>query len=315
MAHLLCASLSEPFAIDANAESALPPFLLRTRLSTESLLGATRFVPNSTEEALTATFASWNLLDAIMYQHMPDSPFQTGYLRELQLRRMIELVREPHVRTYVEVGMNGGHSLMAMLLANPRLHADVFDLFKWKYSWSAASLINATFPGRATFHEGWSHRTLPVFTREARTRGLTGDLMLVDGGHTFRAARADLEELQAIANAQTMVVTDDIGMPPGYAIKVLNRTGTLKIVERYGPFPRRSLHSPCMRAPASMPAERRKSGRMCPSWGFAVSRFGFPGRVQAAASSTTSGGSGGDASPKPSTSSGGGSLDRLSDQG
>ena len=150
MAHLLCASLSEPFAIDANAESALPPFLLRTRLSTESLLGATRFVPNSTEEALTATFASWNLLDAIMYQHMPDSPFQTGYLRELQLRRMIELVREPHVRTYVEVGMNGGHSLMAMLLANPRLHADVFDLFKWKYSWSAASLINATFPGRAT---------------------------------------------------------------------------------------------------------------------------------------------------------------------
>lgn len=44
--------------------------------------------------------------------------------------------------------------------------------------------------------------------------------MLVDGGHTFRAAHADLVELQSVANPATKVVIDDIGMAPGYVLKV-----------------------------------------------------------------------------------------------
>jgi len=174
--------------------------------------------------------------------------------------------------------MNGGHSLAAMLLANSAVRAHVFDLFKWRYSWPAAQLLNATFGGRATFYEGWSHKTLPGFTADARARGVHCDLMLVDGGHTFRAARADIEELQAVATARTRMVTDDIGMPPGYAIKVLNRTGVLSIEEVYGPFARRSKHSPCMRAPAQT-RSAPMGGRMCPLWGFAVSRFLRPGEV------------------------------------
>ena len=276
---LLLWSCGAPFDVDEHAADRLPPSLAAQRLSQEAFLGTPRLVPSSTEEALTAIFASWNLLDALMFQHMPSSPFQTGYLREIQLRRMVELVRRPVVKRYCEVGMNGGHSLMAMLLANPELSANVFDLFKWRYSWPAASLINSTFAGRVSFHDGWSHKTLPPFTAAARARGETCDLMLVDGGHTFRAARADIEELNAVANARTKVVTDDIGMPPGYAIKVLNRTGTLRIEEKYGPFPRRSRHSPCMRAPQGTPVEKRRSGRMCPNWGFAVSSFVHPGRI------------------------------------
>jgi hypothetical protein len=261
------------------AAAHLPPSLATQRLHIQSTLGTARLVPRTEDETLQAIFASWNLLDGLMYQHMPNSPFQTGYLREVQLRRMVQLARAPHVRTYCEVGMNGGHSLVAMLLANERLHAHVFDLFKWQYSWSAAHLINASFSGRASFYEGWSHRTLPRFVNDSRARGVTCDLLLVDGGHTFRAARTDIEELQAVANPQSKVMTDDIGMPPGYAIKVLNRTGTLIIEELYGPFPRGDRHSPCMRAPPGMASNQRKSGRMCPSWGFAVSRYGFPGRV------------------------------------
>lgn len=110
-------------------------------------------------------------------------------------------MQEPHARdllklvlptpTLTQVGMNGGHSLVAMLTANANLSAHVFDLFKWgylkragshnsriqlllacissalvdpcicvwrRYSWPAASLINSTFAGRVTFHEGWSHK-------------------------------------------------------------------------------------------------------------------------------------------------------------
>ena len=44
-------------------------------------------------------------------------------MRVPQVRRMLELVRADGVTTYCEVGMNGGHSLTAMLLANHRLRA------------------------------------------------------------------------------------------------------------------------------------------------------------------------------------------------
>ena len=174
---------------------------------------------------------------------------------------------------------DGGHSLAAVLLANADVRAHVFDLFKWKYSWPAATLLNASFGGRLDVHPGWSHQTLPPFTAAFRAKGLTCDLMLVDGGHTFRAARADIEELQAIATDRTLVVTDDIGMPPGFAIKVLNRTGVLRIEEVYGPYPRRTRHNPCMRAPQGTPEHRSRSGRMCPMWGFAVSRYRRPGEL------------------------------------
>ena len=270
--------MAPPFAaLDSFAP--LPPFLGEHRLDDTVPLGAPRFTPRTDGELMHSIFASWNLLDALMYSHETATIFQTGYLRELQVRRMVQLARRPRTRHYCEVGMNGGHSLAAVLLSNANVTAHVFDLFKWRYSWPAATLLNASFCGRLNFYPGWSHHTLPQFTAQARSRGISCDLMLVDGGHTFRAARADIEELQAIANANTLVVTDDIGMPPGFAIKVLNRTGTLRIEEIYGPYQRRTRHNPCMRAPKDMPVARARSGRMCPMWGFAVSRYLRPGEL------------------------------------
>jgi hypothetical protein len=94
--------------------------------------------------------------------------WQTGYVREVQVRRMVQLVREPNVRHYCEVGMNGGHSVAAMLLANPAAHAHVFDIMKLKYSWTVAELLSIAFRERfnlaSTFmrgrrarrcHSGW----------------------------------------------------------------------------------------------------------------------------------------------------------------
>ena len=118
-------------------------------------------------------WASWNLLDGLMFAHNPGMAFQTGYLRELQVRRMLELVRAPHVRTYCEIGMNGGHSLAAMLLAHADLECHVFDLFKWRYSEPVASLLNHTYRGRVRFYPGYSKHTLPQFVRVALIAGRT----------------------------------------------------------------------------------------------------------------------------------------------
>lgn len=93
--------LGVPFEVEESATIS-SPFLAEQRLSSTAFLGSPRFVPSSTKEALTAIFAQWNLLDALMYIHTR-SNFATGYLRELQVRRMVQLVRPPHVKTYCEV--------------------------------------------------------------------------------------------------------------------------------------------------------------------------------------------------------------------
>lgn len=75
----------------------LPAELRSTRL-VEAFLGSPRFVPRADKqgsedmdsEALVATFSFWNTLDALMMQHGASS-YQTGYVRELQARRMAQV--------------------------------------------------------------------------------------------------------------------------------------------------------------------------------------------------------------------------------
>ena len=142
------------------SDETLPVGLARIRLSRGTPLGAARFLPESEEEALLGIFASWNMLDAQMYamtrmrrndsemaelrsrqgkalpanhghEHVERKHlWQTGYLRELQLRRMVQLIRRPGVQRYCEVGMNGGHSATAMLYArlSPRARQPIAKL-------------------------------------------------------------------------------------------------------------------------------------------------------------------------------------------
>ena len=51
-----------------------------------------RFVPSSPAEVMHAVFTYWNVLDRIMLEHSR-SNYQTGYLREVQLRRMVQIAR------------------------------------------------------------------------------------------------------------------------------------------------------------------------------------------------------------------------------
>lgn len=122
-----------PFEVTEDA-TAVSPFLAEQRLSSTAFLGSPRFVPRSTKEALTAIFAQWNMLDALMYIHTRNN-FATGYLRELQVRRMVQLVRSPHVKTYCEVCDRGQRvtlpirsPTLAAALCTPILRAPKFPL-------------------------------------------------------------------------------------------------------------------------------------------------------------------------------------------
>ena len=98
-------------------ESTVPANLAVGRMLRGPLvpLGAAAFTARSEEEALLATFATWNMLDAIMFERSRlirdrkngsmsvnvgrAHSWQTGYVREVQVRRMVQLVREPNVAT------------------------------------------------------------------------------------------------------------------------------------------------------------------------------------------------------------------------
>lgn len=283
----------------------LPPSLSRIRLSRRTPLGAARFFPDSEEEALLGIFASWNMLDAQMYamtrllrnesemyelkkRHGNSLPasygrehvarhhlWQAGYLREVQLRRMVQLIRSPGVQRYCEVGMNGGHSATAMLLANPTVQADVFDWMRLKYSKPAAELLSASFSARFALHPGGSGEVLPEWTRKFRAKGLHCDVVLVDGSHEEVGAASDLRWLGSVSNAETRVVIDDINMSPGRALASEVAAKRVEVLEQYGPFDRGSKHNPCMRVPDRSPPRLLSARKtlLCPKWGFAVARF------------------------------------------
>ena len=66
----------------------------------------------------------------------PSTPY--GYMREVQLHAYSQLVwHRPRVRTYCEVGFNGGHGTVAMLLASPRLQVHSFELGIFPYTRTA----------------------------------------------------------------------------------------------------------------------------------------------------------------------------------
>lgn len=249
--------------------AALPPGLARRRLPYNPggrlKMEDPRYEPQNEQELLASIFTWWDLLDRIMLTFEPQGRLMGGYIREVQLRRMIQLVQSPNVTHYCEVGMNGGHSVVAMLLANPRMHAHTFDLMRWNYSWPAAKLLQARFGQRLELTPGYSWDTLPPWMDAAQKRELRCDLLLVDGGHSVDAARKDLQMLRKVAAPGAPIVVDDINVDPGAALRKLAKQKALVLDESYW-FKKRSEHNPCQRKP-----EHRTLG--CKEWGFAVARY------------------------------------------
>ena len=245
----------------SSAIGAVPAELAETRLVDSASIKNVRFVPKTTDEVLHATFAMWNLLDRMMLEHS-NSNFQRGYLQEVQLRRMVQLARAPAMGTYCEVGMNGGHSAVAMLHANPSLRVHTFDIMFWNYSWPIAHLLRTLFGGRFTLHSGDSRDSVPAWA--ASHHGLC-NLVLVDGDHTPLGAERDLRNLRAAAAPNATVVVDDTAVGPGEALSRLSSTGAMRVRERFGPYDAPSGLNKCM------PTVTR--GTMCLPWGFSVAEY------------------------------------------
>jgi Methyltransferase domain len=101
----------------------------------------------------------------------------------------------------IEIGTANGESLTAISEHSAEVHA--FDLER------RASVTDERFPN-VTFHIGDSHVLLPAALRELEAAGRNVDFVLVDGDHSARGVRQDVEDLLASGSiGRTVVLIHD----------------------------------------------------------------------------------------------------------
>eukprot|EP00964_Phaeocystis_antarctica_P051566 scaffold30089_cov73-Phaeocystis_antarctica.AAC.1 len=129
-----------------------------------------RFQPRTLQQYHAAVATVWNLLDRNIekaarncrsHQHCPGTPF--GYIRPAQLEHYSSFVWRKGPMRYCEIGFNGGHGTVAMLLANPKLQAHSFELGGYAYTAPAAELVHLYFGERFQYHLGNSQQLVPAF--------------------------------------------------------------------------------------------------------------------------------------------------------
>lgn len=135
----------------------------------------------------------------------------TGYegsASTAQREYLARLASQSTVRRIAEIGFNGGISAANFLLANPDATVRSFDLNRYDYTDLGKAHIDKRFPGRHQLIIGDSAKTVPIFADENPETKF--DLIFIDGGHEFEAAKADIRNMRELAHAATVLVVDDL---------------------------------------------------------------------------------------------------------
>ena len=230
-------------------------------------VGKSRFAPKSYQQYISSVLTLWNLLDRNIEAHLGLAGTPFGYMRLVQLEAYSNLVlgKDQHI-TYCEIGFNGGHGTVAMLLANPKLVAHSFELgLNGPYSFSAASLLSTYFGSRFVFHEGSSWTTVPKFAATPAGNH-TCDVLLVDGDHSARGSFLDISNMQGLAKPGATLLIDDIHDGPGVALRKAEARGLLNITS-WNMYNRTQKENPCIRR------VRPPMWHCANNWGWALGRY------------------------------------------
>jgi hypothetical protein len=180
------------FSLPCLAFSAL---LRRKAAPAQPLPSAAQELPSPLWEELNAVLKPFVLVEGFSTQEPPE------------VAAYIEMAQDESVHTICETGFNAGHSTLVWLLANPTAHVYSFDLGQYAYTTAAAAFLKQKFPDRFTLTVGDSTQTLPKFVLDHPD--VRCDLAVVDGGHMYEVASADLLNMQALSSAVARVVVDD----------------------------------------------------------------------------------------------------------
>lgn len=108
----------------------------------------------------------------------------------------------------LEVGVNSGHSLLIMLLANNKAIFDVFDICMYSYTVPCIEYLNKHFNNRIFLHTGDSKYTLPHFI-ECLSDDVKYDLFHSDGMHSEEYVYDEIKSALRLSDLDTHIVVDD----------------------------------------------------------------------------------------------------------
>jgi hypothetical protein len=121
-----------------------------------------------------------------------------------------------------QTGFNVGHSVDLMLGARPSAKIISFQLRRKAGSEArractqGAAFIDNKYPGKHSLIYGNSQQTLVQFGREHGCIGSFFDVVLVDGGHSFKCAHADILHFRPLARQDAILIVDDVRGKPAH---------------------------------------------------------------------------------------------------
>jgi len=135
------------------------------------------------------------------------------YLSEV----LISIVRSHRIRSYMEIGVNEGRSLMAVVNNTKLDYLYVCDNWTgkhggkvWKSHEHIATLLDNCQVPYTEYLDGDSQKTIPEWC--VANPGVKVDLVLVDGNHDPEPA---FQDLQNVAEFAKIIAFDDV-MHPGH---------------------------------------------------------------------------------------------------
>ena len=121
-------------------------------------------------------------------------------------KNISNVVLNKEIRKCMEIGFNSGFSALLMLISNPNIHIDCFDLGEHRYTIPCYNLIKQFFGDRITITIGDSTKTLPLINDVYK-------LIHIDGGHMTCVANSDIVNSYRLSNEGTILIMDDYDAP------------------------------------------------------------------------------------------------------
>lgn len=152
-----------------------------------------------------------------------------------QINLYVKIFEKCNVHRIAEIGFNAGHSMLIMLMSNPHAIIQSFDLGQYETARVAFSLFKTLYPIR-DFDVIWgdSRQTVPTFI--STYQGPKFDVIIVDGGHSYDVAKADILNMQSLAHKDTVLVIDDTICTAVYCVDAvvndLEQEGNIRVQQR-----------------------------------------------------------------------------------
>lgn len=130
-----------------------------------------------------------------------------GYMTHEQQKQFNDfLARHVHIKSVLEIGLNGGHSAENFFQNCKNLEKFLsFDICMHKYTPVAVEYLARKYKEKFAFIEGDSSLTLPEYAKNSKEKF---DLIYIDGNHSYDNCIKDILNCQNFATESTILLID-----------------------------------------------------------------------------------------------------------